>query len=1132
MCSLDWQKYKSDPALYPMFKDHLTVSGCAGDQLEAITFTDLEASYKARKCDVSPHGLGCSPSGLVFHSSRCGSTLLANLLASLPGSITYSESVPPALVLMSSKLGRADKVHALRVIVAAMGAPLIGEGSGIGMGSTTGVHSPAMYFKLQSMLSLDIDIWREAFPSTPWLFVHREGVEILASLFRGQSPTGDAGTLQGSSSRLPPQLQIVPCLRGAQRAAKATMDSPEFALQFAVAGVTRGADFVRLPPEFFCAAQVASYAASAVANILHARLQAWGAAGKTDELPLDKLTLPHPAWLALLGGSPLGGALAAEGLALDYSGLPHSAIEAIATHFGVDIGDDLHAQLLRVAARYSKARVAPVAASEDTGAAAGREGGTASGNLRASTFEQVQASAIGTKGWKGPDRSAAQYVDDSQAKQAAAWDGLRQASASYVQPWRTALLGLSGDAGKEEGGEAHAAPSSADAAASVEALLASVRGVRRVPFTGAIPAPSATLALGHGYPALFPLADILTYWSADIVSVPPDYGRYSSLRVFDWRVPAERAEAEVYRRAEVPFVVRHVPSLDATAQAWGSDEGLMTAVGGPAAQHEAEINVAGSNHFMYWNKARARKDKAYTPPTKEGKVKAGDWLAKAHAIQEAVVEEEKAQLPSWWFSNSSSAQGEAADTPSLPPLGTQRSARELWYMRISTDQRNLERHAFIHKSLTFLSPEGSAASKSDPDRRFFLVDEAQQRGIHCRFGQPGIIAEAHYDGGRNFINMVRGSKRYILAPPSECSHMALLKDGPSARHSAADWSDPASWPADSPLYSALGLELILHAGDSLYVPALWFHYIISLEVNVQCNTRSGTPRMYEAELAACGFSSSFTEALGQYTDTEAPSLQPSRAKHMEVWRKAWPQESVEGLLGGAPGPVGPSAYVRQLAASVALSTGRLPPWATQPTSRLGLQLAMDPSAPGGPPGASTAAVLQPQVASVLSSLLPSLPSLPGGEGTGTAAILLHAVVQELKLAPAPSPPGLQHPDTVEGDLAVPDSRGSDKRPLMFPGTFAAGGGATGGRMGAAQLRAEALLTVLRGSMLWVAVACACLMLAVVARLTGLCRVRSTVWRVCCCWLCCASSSPAAGTSAGYRPGTAAASSGRKRWQQS
>ena len=35
------------------------------------------------------------------------------------------------------------------------------------------------------------------------------------------------------------------------------------------------------------------------------------------------------------------------------------------------------------------------------------------------------------------------------------------------------------------------------------------------------------------------------------------------------------------------------------------------------------------------------------------------------------------------------------------------------------------------------------------------------------------------------------------------------------------------------------IDTILKAGEILYIPSNWFHYIISLQRSAQCNTRSG-----------------------------------------------------------------------------------------------------------------------------------------------------------------------------------------------------------------------------------------------------------------------------------------------------
>ena len=59
------------------------------------------------------------------------------------------------------------------------------------------------------------------------------------------------------------------------------------------------------------------------------------------------------------------------------------------------------------------------------------------------------------------------------------------------------------------------------------------------------------------------------------------------------------------------------------------------------------------------------------------------------------------------------------------------------------------------------------------------------------FGMKGVIAEAHYDGGRNMVAVLKGAKRYILSPPKDCERLSIIKEKahPSYRHSTADWSN-------------------------------------------------------------------------------------------------------------------------------------------------------------------------------------------------------------------------------------------------------------------------------------------------------------------------------------------------------
>ena len=91
----------------------------------------------------------------------------------------------------------------------------------------------------------------------------------------------------------------------------------------------------------------------------------------------------------------------------------------------------------------------------------------------------------------------------------------------------------------------------------------------------------------------------------------------------------------------------------------------------------------------------------------------------------------------------------------------------------------------------------------------------------------------------------------FTATTGENMHM-LPRDHPSGRHSAVDWSKP-----DLDKYpnfgKVIGNEVILQPGDFLYIPTYWHHYIVSLNVNFQCNTRSGRTSSFDKYISKCGF---------------------------------------------------------------------------------------------------------------------------------------------------------------------------------------------------------------------------------------------------------------------------------------
>jgi hypothetical protein len=110
-----------------------------------------------------------APDGLVFHMSRCGSTLVAQMLAAAPAHGVISEA-PPIDAVLRLPIDDDAKVEALRAMVAALGQSRAGE--------------TRLFLKLDCWHVRDLPLFRRAFPDTPWVFVYREPVEVLVSHLR------------------------------------------------------------------------------------------------------------------------------------------------------------------------------------------------------------------------------------------------------------------------------------------------------------------------------------------------------------------------------------------------------------------------------------------------------------------------------------------------------------------------------------------------------------------------------------------------------------------------------------------------------------------------------------------------------------------------------------------------------------------------------------------------------------------------------------------------------------------------------------------------------------------------------------------------------------------------------------
>ena len=115
---------------------------------------------------------GLPPAAFVFHMSRCGSTLAAQMLAAVPEHLVLSEAGPIDGVLRAHwdrpEVTEDDRRRWLRWIVGALG-------------QRREARQQRLFVKFDAWSILDLPVVRRAFPDVPWLFLYRNPVEVLVS---------------------------------------------------------------------------------------------------------------------------------------------------------------------------------------------------------------------------------------------------------------------------------------------------------------------------------------------------------------------------------------------------------------------------------------------------------------------------------------------------------------------------------------------------------------------------------------------------------------------------------------------------------------------------------------------------------------------------------------------------------------------------------------------------------------------------------------------------------------------------------------------------------------------------------------------------------------------------------------
>jgi len=121
---------------------------------------------------ISP---GLKPKGFIFNVSKCGSTLLARMLASIPRNLVISEDTVTNKCLMPNDLmaeldGFPDtyKMELFKGLISALGQPRLGL-----------EENYIIRFSPKNVLELPFI--RQVYPDVPWIFLYRDPVEVVVS---------------------------------------------------------------------------------------------------------------------------------------------------------------------------------------------------------------------------------------------------------------------------------------------------------------------------------------------------------------------------------------------------------------------------------------------------------------------------------------------------------------------------------------------------------------------------------------------------------------------------------------------------------------------------------------------------------------------------------------------------------------------------------------------------------------------------------------------------------------------------------------------------------------------------------------------------------------------------------------
>ncbi len=168
--SITWMDFSDVVLSEPFF--HETVARIAVTRKEELR-TDVDLLLQFEKIADS-----IKPSGFVFHSSRCGSTLVANACRTLSGSVVISEA-PVLDKLLSRFFTDAEPNSSKELLYMVLVKAAISA-----LGQRRVGNEQHFFIKFACTTSLQMRRLRKIFPDVPFLFLYRVPIEVMVSNLR------------------------------------------------------------------------------------------------------------------------------------------------------------------------------------------------------------------------------------------------------------------------------------------------------------------------------------------------------------------------------------------------------------------------------------------------------------------------------------------------------------------------------------------------------------------------------------------------------------------------------------------------------------------------------------------------------------------------------------------------------------------------------------------------------------------------------------------------------------------------------------------------------------------------------------------------------------------------------------